>query len=147
LVCHNNVEVQHIIFVVQNGKVFDIPFLIRQLSVNGIVDTFLQDKRIGFGIDTMTPAQMSIQANLTAGIPVLYNLEALYQCATGQPPTVSHRALADVKATIAVLFHQIFWENRSKFSFMFGILQKEEADAVVPAAQQQQSLLEDSNTV
>jgi DNA polymerase III epsilon subunit-like protein len=56
LVGHKNVEVQHIIFVPHYGKVFDIPFLIQQLSVNGMVDTFLQDKRIGFGIDTMTLA-------------------------------------------------------------------------------------------
>jgi DNA polymerase III alpha subunit (gram-positive type) len=47
---HNNVPVKHIILVAHNGKVFDIPFLIQQLSVNGMVDTFLQDKRIGFGI-------------------------------------------------------------------------------------------------
>jgi DNA polymerase III epsilon subunit-like protein len=143
---HENIEVQHIIFVAHNGKVFDIPFLIQQLSVNGMVDTFLQDKRIGFGIDTMTLARKSIRANRTAGIPVAYNLGALYQYITGQPPTVSHRALADVKATIIVLFHQIFWENRSKFIFTFGRPEEEEADAVVPAAQQQPSLLEDSDT-
>jgi hypothetical protein len=89
---HKNVKVQHIIFVAHNGKVFDIPFLIQQLSVNGMVDTFLQDKRIGFGIDAMTLAQKSIQANQTAGIPVAYNLGALYQYVTGQPPTVSHHA-------------------------------------------------------
>jgi Exonuclease len=53
---HDNVPVEHIILVAHNGKVFDIPFLIQQLSVNGMVDTFLQDKRIGFGIDTMTLA-------------------------------------------------------------------------------------------
>jgi Exonuclease len=63
----------------------------------------------------------------------------------GQPPTVSHHALADVKATISVLFHQIFWETRSKFIFTFGRPEEEEADAVVPAAQQQPSLLEDSS--
>jgi hypothetical protein len=111
-----------------------------------MVDTFLQDKRIGFAIDMMTLAQKSIQANRTAGIPVACNLGALYQYVTGQPPTVSHCALADVKATITVLFHQIFWENRSKFIFTFGRPEEEEADAVMPAAQQQPSLLEDSDT-
>jgi DNA polymerase III epsilon subunit-like protein len=147
LVGHNNVEVKHIIFVVHNEKVFDIPFLIQQLSVNGMVDnSFLQDRRIGLGIDTTTLAQKSIQTNRTAGIPVEYNLGALYQYVTGQPPTVSHRALADVKATIAVLFHQIFWENRSKFIFTFRRPEEEEADAAVPAAEQLPSLLEDSDT-
>jgi DNA polymerase III alpha subunit (gram-positive type) len=53
---HNNVPAKHIIIVAHNGKVFDIPFLIQQLSVNGMVDIFLHDKRIGFGIDTMTLA-------------------------------------------------------------------------------------------
>jgi hypothetical protein len=84
--------------------------------------------------------------NRTAGIPFAYNLGALYQYVICQPPTVSHRALADVKATIAVLFHQIFWENRSKFIFTFGRPEEEEADYVMPAAQQQRSLLEDSDT-
>jgi hypothetical protein len=142
-------KVQHIIFVAHNGEVFDIPFLIQQLSVNGMVDTFLQDKRIGFGIDTMTFAQKSIQANRAAGIPIAYNLGALYQYVTGQPPTVLHRSLADVKATMAVLFHQIFWENRSKFIFAFGRPEEEEADAVVPCAcctSATTSLLEDSDT-
>jgi hypothetical protein len=88
-----------------------------------------------------------------AGIPVAYNLGALYQYVTGQPPTVSHPALADVKDTISVLFHQIFWENRSKFVFSFGRPEEEvvavavaDAVAVVPAAQQQPSLLDDSDT-
>jgi hypothetical protein len=112
-----------------------------------MVDTFLQYKRIGLGIDRMTLAQKSIQGNRTAGIPVVYNLGPLCQYVTGQPPTVSHRALADVKATIAVLFHQIFWENWSKFIFRFG-RPEEEADAVavVPPAEQQPSLLQDSDT-
>jgi hypothetical protein len=71
----------------------------------------------------------------------------LSQYVTGQPPTVSHRALADVKATISVLFHQIFWENNSKFVFSFGRPEEEvDAVAVVPAVQQQPSLLDDSDT-
>jgi hypothetical protein len=112
-----------------------------------MVDTFLQYKRIGLGIDRMTLAQKSIQANQTASFPVVYYLGPLCQYVTGQPPTVSRRALADVKATIAVLFHQIFWENWSKYIFTFG-RPEEEADAVavVPPAEQQPSLLQDSDT-
>ena len=75
------------------------------------------------------------------------SIGVLYQYITGQPPTVSHRALADVKATISVLFHQIFWENRSKFVFSFGRPEDEaDAVAVMPAVQQQPSLLDDSDT-
>jgi hypothetical protein len=111
--------------------------LIQKLSVNGIVDTFLQDKRIGFGIDTMTLARKSILGNRMASIPIAFNLGALYQYPTGQPPTVSHCALADVKATISVLFHQIFWENRSKFIFSFGRPEEEAVAVTMPAVQQQ----------
>jgi hypothetical protein len=59
-------------------------------------------------------ARKSIQANQTAGIPVAYNLAELHQYVTGHLPTVSHRAMADVRATISILFYNIFWENRGK---------------------------------
>jgi hypothetical protein len=88
-----------------------------QLSVNGMDDGFLHDNRFGLALDTLHLARKSIQENRTAGVPVAYNLPALHQYITGHPPTISHRAMADVKATIAVLFHQLFWQNRAKFLF------------------------------
>jgi uncharacterized protein YprB with RNaseH-like and TPR domain len=50
---HDNVCIEHIILVAHNGKVFDIPFLMQQLSVNGMLDAFLQDKRFGLALDTL----------------------------------------------------------------------------------------------
>jgi hypothetical protein len=40
--------------------------------------------------------------------------------------------MADVKATITVLFYQIFWQNRGKFFFSFG--RPEESQTVVVGA-------------
>jgi hypothetical protein len=44
-----------------------------------MADTFSQDERFGFWIDTLHLARESIQANQTAGIPVAYNLAELHQ--------------------------------------------------------------------
>jgi Transposase IS4 len=101
----------------------------QQLSVHRLVDTFLPDKSIGLGLDTLHLARKSIQQNRTAGVPVAYNLAALHQYVTGNPPSVSHRAMADVKATIAVFFYQIFWQNRGKFLFSFR--QQDEMEAAI----------------
>jgi DNA polymerase III epsilon subunit-like protein len=144
---HVDVRIEHIILVAHNGKVFDIPFLIQQLSENKMVDTFFQDKRFGFGIDTLHLARKSIQANKTAGIPVAYNLAALHQYVTGHLPTVSHRAMADVKATISVLFYQHFWENRGKCLFSFG--RPDESEPASPGGRPDEvagTLLDDSDT-
>jgi hypothetical protein len=129
LVGHDNICIEHIILVAHNGKVFDISFLMQQLSVNGMVDAFLQDKRFGLELNTLQLAHKSIQQNWTAGVPVAYNLSALHQYVTSHPPTVSHHAMADVKATITMLFYHIFWLNRGKFFFSFG--RPEELQTVV----------------
>jgi hypothetical protein len=120
-----------------------------------MVDSFLQDERFGFGIDTLHLAKKSVQANRTAGIPVAYNLPAFHQYVTGCLPTISHRAMADVAATTSVLFYTNFWENRGKCLFSFGrpdelepVVQGGRQDdlpaAAVPGAQG--SHLDDSNT-
>jgi DNA polymerase III alpha subunit (gram-positive type) len=132
---HVDVCIDHIILVAHNGKGFDIPFFMQQLSINKIADTFLQNKRFGFGIDTLHLARKSIQANRTAGIPVAYNLPELHQYVTGHLPTVLHGAMADVRATITILFYNIFWENRGMCLFSFGRPDKfEPVVPVVPAA-------------
>jgi hypothetical protein len=50
--------------------------------VNKMVDTFLQDKRFGFGIDMLHLARESVQATRTAGILVAYIIAALHQYVT-----------------------------------------------------------------
>jgi hypothetical protein len=80
----------------------------QQLSVNGMIECVFAGQKVW---------ACSIQQNWTAGVPVAYNLSALHQYVTGHPPTLSHRAMADVKARITVLFYQIFWQNRGSFSF------------------------------
>jgi DNA polymerase III epsilon subunit-like protein len=127
---HVDVRIDHIILVAHNGKGFDIPFFMQQLSRNKMADTVLQDKRFGFGIDTLHLARKGIQANPTAGIPMAYNLAELHRYVTGHLPTVSHCAMADVRATITILFYNIFWENRGKCLFSFG--RPDEFEPVVP---------------
>jgi hypothetical protein len=117
---HDNVRIENIlILIAHSGKVFDIPILMQQLSVHRLVDTFLQDERIGLGLDTLQLARKSIQENRTVGVPVVYNLAALHQYVTSNPPSVFHHAMADVKATITIFFYKIFWQNRGKFLFSF----------------------------
>jgi hypothetical protein len=92
---------------------------------------FCRTKGLGLHL-TRCNWHKSIQQNWTAGVPVAYNLSALHQYVTGHPATVSHRAMADVKATITVLFYQIFWQNRGKFFFSYG--RPEELQTVVVGA-------------
>jgi hypothetical protein len=76
--------VENIILLRHNGKVFDIPFLIHQLSEHGIADRLIQDGRFGLGIDTLNVARKGICNNKSGiGVPSAYNLPTLYQFVTG----------------------------------------------------------------
>jgi hypothetical protein len=61
LVRHDDIRIKHPILAPHNGKVFDIPILVQQLSVHRMADTFLQDKRIGLGLDTLQLTRKRIQ--------------------------------------------------------------------------------------
>jgi len=107
---HN--EINHVILVAHNGKVFDIPFFIQQLSAHQMTDFFLADKRFGMAIDTLKVARHGIRTNPSHGIPSAFNLPTLYQFVSGMTPELSHRALADVKATATIFRFEIFWKVR-----------------------------------
>jgi DNA polymerase III epsilon subunit-like protein len=47
---HVNVCINHIILVAHNGRGFNIPFFMQQLSKNNMADTFLQDKGLVSGL-------------------------------------------------------------------------------------------------
>jgi hypothetical protein len=99
--------VEKCILVGHNGKVFDIPFLIHQLSEHGIADRLFQDGRFGLGIDTLNVARRGICNDKSGiGVPSAYNFHpTLYQFVTGLLPSTWHCAMADVKATTATIFH------------------------------------------
>lgn len=115
----NNQPVEHIILVAHNGKAFDIPFFIQQLSRNDMVGLLFGDGRFGFSIDTLQLARKGILNNPASSVPTAYNLPQLFQFISGSPPPVSHRASADVKATTYVFRHPIFWETRQQCIFSF----------------------------
>ena len=71
-------EIKHLILVGHNGKVFDIPFLVQQLSVYQLVNKMYDDKRFGLGIDTLQVAQKGIQKDRSIGVPMAYNLPTLF---------------------------------------------------------------------
>ena len=85
--------IEHIILVAHNGKVFDIPFFMRQLSNYEMLDFFFEDKQFGFGIDSLQVAKKSAQKKKSVGVPTAFNLPTLYQFLTGNVPVTSHRAL------------------------------------------------------
>jgi hypothetical protein len=92
--------------------VFNIPFLIHQLSEHGIADRLFQDGRFGLGIDTLNVARKGIRNNKSGiGVPSAYNLPTLYQFVTGLLLSTWHCAMADVKATAILFRFPIFWDT------------------------------------
>ena len=91
----------------------------QQLLTHEMVDQFLEDARLGFGLDTLQVARKGILDNQSVGVPSAFNLPTLFQYVTGDCPPQLHRALADVKATISVFRYQIFWESRRQCLFSY----------------------------
>jgi DNA polymerase III epsilon subunit-like protein len=113
--------VENIILVGPNGKVFDIPFLIHQLSEHGIADRLFQDGRFGLGIGTLNVARKGIRNNKSGiGVPSAYNLPTLHQFVTGLLPSTWHCAMADVKATATTFRFSIFRDTRYECVFDFS---------------------------
>jgi hypothetical protein len=55
--------ISEIILVGHNAKVFDIPWLIHQLTVHGIINILLGDRRFNYGMDTLVIAKTAIKNN------------------------------------------------------------------------------------
>lgn len=110
--------VSQIILVGHNAKVFDIPWLLHQLTVHGMLTQLFDDRRIHYGMDTLTIAKTAIKNDRTVGAPTGYSLPVLYQFVTGDLPDTSHRAMADVNATAAVF--RFFWHAREEAFFSIG---------------------------
>jgi DNA polymerase III alpha subunit (gram-positive type) len=112
------ITIGHIILVAHNGRGFDIPFFLQQLSKHNMLDLLFDDRRFGFGIDTLQVARKAVKNYPDSSVPASYGLPILFQFISGAPPTLSHRAMADVKATMyALLRYKIFWETRQECVF------------------------------
>jgi Exonuclease len=110
--------VSEIILLGHNAKVFDIPWLFHQLTVHGMLNQLFDDRRINYGMDTLTIVKTAIKNDRTVGAPTGYSLPVLYQFVTGDLPDTSHRAMADVMATAAVF--RFFWDAREECFFFIG---------------------------
>jgi DNA polymerase III epsilon subunit-like protein len=92
--------INHTILVGHSANVFDIPFLLHQMCEHRIADRFFQDSRFGYGIDTLNVTRKGICDDKSGvGVPTAYNLPTLFQFVAGLLPSISHCAMADVKAT------------------------------------------------
>jgi DNA polymerase III epsilon subunit-like protein len=114
-------RIDHIFLVGHNGKRFDIPFWLEQLRVYNLERVFFCDNRFGLGLDSLRLAKDGVKKQASRDIPSAYNLRELYQFVTGKDLDNAHRALSDVKATVAVLRHEAFWTCRqyNVFKFVF----------------------------
>jgi DNA polymerase III epsilon subunit-like protein len=110
--------VSEIILVGHNAKVFDIPWLLHQLTVHEMLTQLFDDRRINYRMDTLTIAKTSIKNDRTLGAPTGYSLPVLYQFVTGDLPDTSHQAMANVMATAAVF--RFFWHAREECFFFIG---------------------------
>ena len=89
----NQPRIDNIIWIAHNGKAFDIPFFMQQLSKHpDMSDKFLADTRFKFAIDTMVVARNVIKNDPSKGIPSNFKLSTLYEFVAGRPPNFSHRA-------------------------------------------------------
>jgi DNA polymerase III alpha subunit (gram-positive type) len=118
--------VDNIILAGHNRKVFDIPFLIHQLSEHGIADRLFQDGRFGLGVDTLHVACKGICNDKSGiGVPSVYNLPTVFQFVTGLLPSTWHCGMADVKATATIFRFPIFRDTRSECIFDFSEREQE----------------------
>lgn len=113
-------EIEHVIMVGHNARVFDIPFFVHQLSKSNMANAFFADKRFGFAMDTMVLAKMAVNDNVIPD-PSNFQLQTFHQFVTGKNDSNLdwHRALNDAKATATILRFQPSWDRRKRCVFEF----------------------------
>jgi DNA polymerase III epsilon subunit-like protein len=102
--------IEKIILVAHNGRVFDVPFLIRSLHRHDLQNLW-EDDRYGYTIDTLQIAERVFHSNATRK-PTNFKLGTLYQFVTGNEMENSHRAMSDVKALYTIFRNDLFWGSR-----------------------------------
>lgn len=120
----DNTPIDHVVLVGHNARVFDIPFFLHQLDKYNMLDDFFANNKLRFCLDTYQMAKKEIPKEPQVGVPSSYKLAELFQFITGREPITSHRALADVKATISIFLYHLVWNNRQQH--LFQVLQRDD---------------------
>jgi hypothetical protein len=82
--------ISEIILVGHNAKVFNIPWLMHQLTVHGTINILLGNGRFNYyGMDTLVIAKTAIKNDNKSGSPSAYNLPTLFQFVSGRMPDTS----------------------------------------------------------
>jgi DNA polymerase III alpha subunit (gram-positive type) len=102
-----------IVFVAHNGKIFDVPFLFQHFT-RYEVDDFDMLREMSFGLDTLVLAKNVVKQHRLP-IPEKYTLGVLYYYVTNRELENAHRASVDVSATVEILQHPVFFENRCQY--------------------------------
>ena len=110
--------ISNIFLVGHNARNFDIPWLVHQLNVHGIMGGMSSDTRINYGMDTIIIAKQAVRNDSQCGAPTAYNLPMLYQFLSGRIHDNAHRAMADVKATATIF--RFFFQTRQDTFFQIG---------------------------
>jgi DNA polymerase III epsilon subunit-like protein len=105
-------EIGHIVLVAHNGRVFDVPFLMRSLCRHNLQELWI-DVRYGLTIDTLYICKR-IFANKATRQPTNMKLGTIFQFLTGKEMENSHRAMSDVNALYSIFRSELFWNNRKE---------------------------------
>jgi DNA polymerase III epsilon subunit-like protein len=131
----NDTAIHDIILVAHNGKRFDIPFLLSAMDRYQLTNLWSGDRRFRLAIDTMELSKKTVQSVGQIAIPTSYSLGKLYQYVTGQTLDSAHQAENDVQATVKVLKHGPFWQNRKSCLFSFRMTSVASVASVASGAQ------------
>lgn len=102
--------IENIVLVAHNGRVFDVPFLLRSLQRYKL-HRLWADPQYGVTIDTLHVAR-KVFAN-DRQKPTDMKLGTLFQFLTGKDMENCHRASGDVKALYTVFRSERFWAERT----------------------------------
>jgi DNA polymerase III epsilon subunit-like protein len=105
-------SIEKVVFVAHNGRVFDVPFLLRSLEKHNLRHLWFNNPRFGPILDTLDIARKIF--NNSPQSPSNLKLGTLFQFLTGRAMETSHRALGDVKGLYTVFRSEIFWNNRKE---------------------------------
>jgi DNA polymerase III epsilon subunit-like protein len=108
-------EVKSYVFVAHNGKVFDVPFLFKQLGIVNLIPS-LSFLRKCYLLDTLQVVRGCVNQKLLTIVPENKKLATLYNYVSGNSlDDKAHRAAADTEATHLVLIYAAFWNERQKY--------------------------------
>ena len=118
----NKKQILDIVFVAHNGRVFDVPFLMKHLlQYNVDIQLFVN---IWYLIDTLVLARKVVKDLKLTG-PENYKLSSLYKyCTKTNMTDRAHRAESDETATVRIFQYRTFFARRRN-SFLKSMMDKQ----------------------